>query len=194
MSKINGYNSKEKLKSRKALEWLFAKGKSFSVFPIKVFYTVTEMALEAISDNVIGDNNGTDDHAKVAIYNTTTELNLMVNAGVGVSARNFKKAVERNRIKRLLREVYRTQKQQLLSTAKNKQIHINAFFLYIGKEMPMHDQLNTSMEKLLQKFQEKISKDQTSVSQSNSVVTLEHADPAATNANGTTDSVNDPAQ
>lgn len=194
MSKVNGYTKEEKLKSRKALEWLFAKGRSFSVFPIKIFYTVTDMALEAISDNVIGDKNATDGHAKVAMYNTITELNVLVNAGVGVSARNFKKAVERNRIKRLLREVYRTQKQQLLATATNKQLHIDTFFLYIGKEIPTHAQLNTSMEKLLQKFQEKISKDQTSVSLIKPSESLINPMPSATDNNGTIDSVNNPAQ
>jgi len=168
MSKINGYNSKEKLKSRKALELLFAKGKSFSVFPIKVFYTAT---------SVVG--NGAD-------------KDPIVQAGVGVSARNFKKAVERNRIKRLLREVYRTQKQAFIASATAKQLRVDAFFLYIGKEMPTHAELNTSMEKVLHKFQEKISKDQTPVSQTNPVETL--VDPDATNINGTTDSVNDPAQ
>jgi hypothetical protein len=47
MTTNNTYSKQEKLKSRKALEQLFAKGKSFSVFPIKVFYTV--------SDQLVGD-------------------------------------------------------------------------------------------------------------------------------------------
>lgn len=178
MSKINGYNSKEKLKSRKALELLFAKGKSFSVFPIKVFYTATSVAVN-------GADNGGMMNAVASVV--TADNDSIVQAGVGVSARNFKKAVERNRIKRLLREVYRTQKQELIATATNKQLHIDAFFLYIGKEMPTHAELNTSMEKVLQKFQEKISKDQTPVSQTNPV-------PVATNTNSTTDGVNDPDQ
>jgi ribonuclease P protein component len=87
MAATNSYNTKEKLKSRKLLEQLFTKGRSFSVFPLKVFY----MPLP-----------GTVDHA--------------VKAGVGVSAKHFRKAVDRNRIKRLLRECYRLNKQSLYAT------------------------------------------------------------------------------
>jgi ribonuclease P protein component len=78
------YNRQEKLKSRKLLQQVFATAKSFSVFPVKVFY----MPLE-----------------------NTAAARLQV--GVGVSARNFKKAVDRNRIKRLLRECYRLNKLPL---------------------------------------------------------------------------------
>lgn len=185
MSKINGYNSKEKLKSRKALELLFAKGKSFSVFPIKVFYTATSVAVN------IDDNGGM---LNAATSIVTTDNDSMVQAGVGVSARNFKKAVERNRIKRLLREVYRTQKQAFIASATTKQLRVDAFFLYIGKEIPTHAELNTSMEKVLQKFQEKISKDQTIVSESKPSESIVHPAPTATDNNGTIDSVNNPTQ
>jgi ribonuclease P protein component len=131
MNKINSYSGKEKLKSRKALETLFASGKSFSSFPIKVFYTA--QSNEAV-----------------------LPAGFSVNAGVGVSSRNFKKAVHRNRIKRLLREVYRTQKQPLHETILQKQLVVSVFFLYIGKEMPEHLQLQEAMGKVLEKFRERI--------------------------------------
>jgi ribonuclease P protein component len=126
MTANNTYSKQEKLKSRKALEQLFAKGKSFSVFPIKVFYTVT------------------DDTA-------------LVQAGVGVSSRIFKKAHDRNKVKRLLREVYRTQKQPLYSSVASNQQQLNVFFLYIGKELPVHADLQIAMEKTLEKLIRKIS-------------------------------------
>ena len=127
MSKINSYPKQEKLKSRKALDELFATGKSFTVFPIKVFYTLNP------SDQTL--------------YNKTG-----VNAGVGVSARIFKKAVERNRVKRLLREVYRTQKQELASTIELKKLHASVFFLFIGKELPELADLKKPMKKVLEKL------------------------------------------
>jgi ribonuclease P protein component len=125
MTSSNTYSKQEKLKSRKALEKLFAKGKSFSVFPIKVFY------------NVSADLKG-------------------VHAGVGVSSRIFKKAHDRNRVKRLLREVYRTQKQSLYLAVANHQ-QLNVFFLYIGKELPVFADLHIAMEKTLEKLIRKIS-------------------------------------
>lgn len=123
----NTYSKNEKLKSRKALEGLFARGKSFSIFPIKVFYTLSE---EVNSGNV--------------------------QAGVGVSSRIFKKANDRNRVKRLLREVYRTQKHPLYAAMEQKTPSLNVFFLYIGKELPEFAALKETMEKVLEKLVRKI--------------------------------------
>jgi ribonuclease P protein component len=127
MSAIFTYHKTEKLKSRKLLQELFAQGKSFSVFPVKVFYMyLPETAKEPVQ------------------------------AGVGVSARIFRKAVERNRIKRLLRECYRVNKLPLYSTLNNKNKKIAVFLLYIGKEIPAHALLNVKMKLVLNKLQETI--------------------------------------
>jgi ribonuclease P protein component len=53
--------------------------------------------------------------------------------GIGVSKRNFKKAVYRNRIKRLFREAYRLNKNKLPITVK----FYSFFVLYIDKQMPL---------------------------------------------------------
>jgi ribonuclease P protein component len=42
----------------------------------------------------------------------------VLQVGVSVSKRNFKRAVDRNRIKRLLRETYRLQKRELIEVLK----------------------------------------------------------------------------
>lgn len=117
------YNKKEKLKSRKLLDQLFTKGKSVSAFPLKVFYGVL-----------------TDENAET------------VQAGVGVSARNFSKAVDRNRIKRLLREAYRLNKSVLHDALNAEQKKAAVFFLYVGKEKPEFAALNEAMPLLLQKL------------------------------------------
>lgn len=137
MATNNTYSKDEKLKSRKALEGLFAKGQSFSVFPIKVFYTVTNLSAE--------ENPSLDPKAS------------LVHAGVGVSARIFKKAHDRNKVKRLLREVYRTQKQPLYQMVTVNQQALNIFFLYIGKELPVFADLQISMTKTLEKLVKKLS-------------------------------------
>ncbi len=131
MNKNNRYSSAEKLKSRKALESLFAKGKSFSVFPIKVFYQTHPLEPGIIAE-------------------------VTVHAGVGVSSRNFKKAVDRNRIKRLLREVYRTQKHNLVAGVQEKPFTVSVFYLFIGKELPEFTLLQESMRKVQEKFCERI--------------------------------------
>ncbi len=74
--------------------------------------------------------------------------------GVSVSKRNFKRAVDRNRIKRLLREGFRLNK----STYFNKITTPYALMiLYIGKDGTDFDSVNTAMNQLLTRFTEKIS-------------------------------------
>ena len=118
------YNKHEKLKSRKLLQQLFATAKSFSVFPVKVFY----MPLEE-----------------------TTFNSLQV--GVGVSARNFRKAVDRNRVKRLLRECYRLNKLSLHAFVNEKKKPLAIFLLYIGKELPDYNLLDEKMKLALTKLE-----------------------------------------
>lgn len=119
------------------MEALFASGKSFNAFPIKVFYSLDPIVEKNTLDKIAPEN--------------------LIHAGVGVSSRNFKKAVDRNRVKRLLREVYRTQKQNLISTVALQISELTIFFLYVGKELPEYIDLKVSMEKTLEKLIGRIS-------------------------------------
>lgn len=127
MPSTHSYGKAEKLKSRTALNALFTGGQSFSVFPVKVFYSKMNEAAA-----------------------------VPVKAGVGVSARNFRKAVDRNRIKRLLRESYRLQKASLHEKLTAKQSSLAVFFLFTGKELPDQPLLMEKMRAALAKLEEKI--------------------------------------
>jgi ribonuclease P protein component len=98
----------DRLKSRKSIDLLFKKGKSFSHFPFKVFW------MQATSDHVL-------------------------QAAFSVSSRNFKKATDRNRIKRLMRESYRLQKNTLSEALKTGQKKITLFIIYTGRELPEYN-------------------------------------------------------
>lgn len=78
--------------------------------------------------------------------------------GIGVSSRVFKKAVDRNRVKRIARECWRLQKsvlqQQLLESGK--QMHV--FVIYTAKEPPVFQELMPVMEKLINKLRTQIGK------------------------------------
>ena len=131
MAKAFSYNKKEKLKSKKQLDALFATGKNFTIFPVKVFY----MPVEAESD-------------------------FPLKVGVGVSSRNFKKATDRNRIKRLLREAYRTEKTLLFEHIKVSEQKLALFFLYVDKTLPEYGVIKSKMqlviERLTKQLREKI--------------------------------------
>ena len=123
----------ERLKSRKQIEKLFAEGKSFVVNPFRVYYTV---------DKIL--------NAQHSVFN--------VQFGIGVSSRNFKKAVDRNRIKRLTREAWRLQKNELKETAISLGKQMNVFLIYTGKELPefitIKDKVAVALKKLVVKLNE----------------------------------------
>jgi len=73
-------------------------------------------------------------------------------AGVSASKRNFKKAVDRNRIKRLIREVYRLQKPALENHLIQNKQSLSIFLMYVGKEMPEYTQLKESVEKIIKRM------------------------------------------
>lgn len=81
--------------------------------------------------------------------------NDSLKVGVSVSKRNFKRAVDRIRIKRLMREAYRLNKMQLID---NNITDYSFMILYINKEMPDFKLINTKMQALFSKFNDRISK------------------------------------
>ena len=115
------FKKQEKLKKSKLIEQLFTQGKTLTVFPIKLIY------LEIDHDSP-----------------------YKIQAGVTVSKRNFKKAVDRNRIKRLLREVYRKNKFMIYESGNTKK-HI-FMFIYLGKTEFEYHILEGKMKLLLQNF------------------------------------------
>ena len=131
----------ERLKSRKQIEKLFDKGKSFAITPFRVYFLINEML-----------------NAQRSI---PIAIGINVQFGVGVSAKNFKKAVDRNRIKRLTREAWRLQKNEISEKAKETQRQLNVFFIYTGKELPdfttVKDKVAIALKKLTDKIDENIS-------------------------------------
>ncbi len=104
------FGKDERLKSRKLIEQLFSSGQRFGLFPYRIFY------LFDTEKNPLQKNK--------------------LQCGVGVSTRNFKKAVDRNRIKRLTREAWRLQKPLLNNQMKNHPHALRVFLIYTGKELP----------------------------------------------------------
>lgn len=128
MPKVFSYNKNEKLKSRKQLENIFTSGKTFTVFPIKVFFGFVD------------------------------EQDSIVKAGVGVSKRFFKKAVDRNYIKRLLRESYRTEKVPLNNQMFETNKKLKLFFLFIDGNLPGYNLIQQKMKLIIEKLSRELNK------------------------------------
>jgi len=76
-----------------------------------------------------------------------------------VSKKRFKRAVDRNSIKRLTRETYRLHKQQYLYDVLNSSGKKIVFSLgYIGKEIGTYDFVEKKMVKLLKQLCAEIAK------------------------------------
>ncbi len=82
-----------------------------------------------------------------------TESGFVLQSGFAVSAKNFKKAVDRNRIKRLMREAYRLQKNSLNEKLTLKNKYLAVFFIYTGNEMPVYKDVFEKMTSALKRLQ-----------------------------------------
>lgn len=83
----------------------------------------------------------------------------ILQTGFSVSSRNFKHAVDRNRIKRLMREAYRLQKQPLITDLIAAEKKLAVFFIYTGNELPEYKVILEKMTAAITRLQKKIHED-----------------------------------
>lgn len=118
------YPKNEKLKSKITIGLLFSEGKSVSKYPLRLVY----------HSGALGD----DQQLKV---------------GVSVSKKYFKKAVDRNYFKRVLRETYRLN-QHLLKDQLSQPYALMLF--YQSKDRLTFEEINSKTIQLFEKFLEQI--------------------------------------
>ena len=118
--KIHTYPKSEKLKSKTTIDLMFREGRSVSKYPLRLVY----------AKSTFGEN---------------PEFKM----GVSVSKKYFKKAVDRNYFKRVLRETYRLNKQLL---RENLQEPYSFMLLYQTKDRLSYEEINQKTVELFEKF------------------------------------------
>ena len=123
--KLFTLSAKERLKSRKQIGLVFNEGRHLNMAPLRLSW--------------LADRGQADEPLQI---------------GVGASGRHFKRAVDRNKIKRLLREAWRLQKNPLKEKLIQEEKKVSVFIIYTGRELPnmetIMDKVKEAIEKLIQ--------------------------------------------
>lgn len=118
------FQKEEKLCSQKVIGEIFLSGSSFLCYPFKVVWKFESLP-------------------------STSPIQVMFS----VPKRLFKRAHDRNLLKRRMREVYRMKKHQLYELTVNSQQQMALIMVYIAKEELEFSQLNEAMDKIIIRFQ-----------------------------------------
>lgn len=121
------FKKSERLKSRKIISSLFENGKSFTLNPYRVVWKIT--TLESVTP------------AQVVI---------------SVSKKYFPRAVDRNLIKRRIREVYRKNKEIIYSTLQEKKTQCAFMIIYTEKKIMDFKTMETTLVDALKVFGGKV--------------------------------------
>jgi ribonuclease P protein component len=118
------YPKTEKLKSKITIDLLFSEGKSVSKYPLRLVFVKSDYGIPEDSDQKL-------------------------KMGVSVSKKYFKRAVDRNYFKRVLRETYRLNKHILIDNLDKKYAFM---FFYQTKERLSYEEINSKTVQLFEKF------------------------------------------
>lgn len=119
---IYSFPKQERISSCLAIEQLVRSRNIVNRYPVKCYYVVAPV----------------------------TEEISMSRVAVSVPKRLFKRAVDRNYIKRLIRESYRLNKVRCLEPLSVSERYADMLFLYMGKDKPSFQQIQRIIIEILE--------------------------------------------
>lgn len=121
------FRKSEKLCKQSDIDGLFKENDSFIAYPLRVLYHV--------------EKNDKDND------NSSSDLVYYPQLLISVPKRNFKRANKRNRLKRLIREAYRLNKQELVGFCFSEKKKMKIAFIYLKKETPTYIEVEAAVKK-----------------------------------------------
>ncbi len=129
MENSKSFQKTERLCSKKAIADLFTEGKSFHFYPLKVVFKENNLKSETTTNRVL----------------------------ITVSKKKFKLAVDRNRIKRLIREAWRQHKHIVDQQLSSKPVHLDIALIFTGHQIPdfklIQKKINAIVKRLIQHYE-----------------------------------------
>lgn len=122
-------SSDERLKSRKRINYIFDEGSKLFSHPLKVYYLIDD---------------------------SKSNEGLQLRFGVTVPKSIYKKAVQRNRLKRKIREYYRKAKAEFMPNHANIPKSVDWFFIYIDRNAK-EDMIEEAIRNLFLDLSKKLS-------------------------------------
>lgn len=120
------YGKDQKLKSVLVFDRVFAEGEKIKAFPILARHTTSSF-----------------------------DANVPFQVATTVSKRRFRKAVSRNRIKRLMREAWRLEKHRLETDWTKGDPQGALVLIYVGREVPTFENCADTIRKIVDVLLEK---------------------------------------
>jgi len=111
------FKKNERLSSRKSIEELYSSGQSFYSKNFKIIYLIQK---------------------EISLYPCQVVFS--------VPKKLFKRAVDRNLLKRRMREAYRTNKPDFYKELTDKKVFLHVLLLYSAKEILSFEEINRNMQ------------------------------------------------
>lgn len=124
------FPASERLKSKKDIQILFTKGKSIKRFPLRLLYSLQP----------------TGSHPIQIVF--------------AVPSKKIASAVHRNKVRRWMREAYRTQRGDVLEMVRSRNLYVHLALVYMDRELSDFEVVKNATGQLLAQLGRHLSSEQ----------------------------------